>query len=465
MSPTLQAEREASLQGRRTLLRLATAGSVDDGKSTLVGRLLFDTNSVLTDTLDSIETASRRKGLDRADLALLTDGLRAEREQGITIDVAYRYFATTHRKFVLADCPGHVQYTRNTVTGASTAHVIILLVDARKGVMEQTRRHLAVAALLRVPHVVLAVNKIDLVDFSEDVFTKIATDFALLSRTLGVRDSHAIPVSALEGDNVVTRSARMSWYDGPTVLGYLESVDDTSLEVGEDFRFPVQSVVRPQSAGQAPWASRAPEVDGDYRGYAGLVSAGRIGVGDEVVVLPAGSHAVVEAVDTPDGPLELAVAGQSVVVRLDRDLDISRGAILASVDAPPAPTRDLVGTVCWLTDRTLAVGDRVLVQHGTSLTKAIVRQIDGVLDLDFGAGSAPTWQGSEALTLNDIGRVRLTLAAPLPVDPYKEHRATGSFILVDEADGWTLAAGMAGPTTLHTLHVDLPDHTAEPVTT
>jgi sulfate adenylyltransferase subunit 1 len=464
MALTLQAEREASLQGRRTLLRLATAGSVDDGKSTLVGRLLFDTNSVLTDTLDSIETASRRKGLDRADLALLTDGLRAEREQGITIDVAYRYFATTGRKFVLADCPGHVQYTRNTVTGASTAHVIVLLVDARKGVVEQTRRHLAVAALLRVSHVVLAVNKIDLVDFSEEVFTAIATDFALLAHDLGVRDSHAIPVSALEGDNVVTRSPRMPWYEGPTVLGYLESVDDTSLELGEDFRFPVQHVVRPQSAGQAPWAASAPEVDGDYRGYAGLVAAGRISVGDEVVVLPAGSHARIEAVDTPDGPLELAVAGQSVVLRLDRDLDVSRGTILASVDAPPAPTRDLVGTVCWLTDRTLAVGSRVLVQHGTSLTKAIVKQIDGVLDLEFDSGSAPTWHGSDTLALNDIGRVRLTLATPLPVDPYKEHRGTGSFILVDEVDGWTLAAGMAGPTTLHTLHVDTND-IAEPVTT
>ncbi|GAA3550511.1 GTP-binding protein [Microlunatus spumicola] len=465
MSPTLQAEREASLQGRRTLLRLATAGSVDDGKSTLVGRLLFDTNSVLTDTLDSIETASRRKGLDRADLALLTDGLRAEREQGITIDVAYRYFATTGRKFVLADCPGHVQYTRNTVTGASTAHVIVLLVDARKGVMEQTRRHLAVAALLRVPHVVLAVNKIDLVDYSQEVFERIATDFALLARGLGVRDSHAIPVSALDGDNVVIRSPKMPWYEGPTVLGYLESVDDTSLDVGEDFRFPVQSVVRPQSAGQAPWAAHAPEVDGDYRGYAGKVASGRIAVGEEVVVLPTGGHARIEAVDTPDGPLDVAVAGQSVVLRLDRDLDVSRGAIFASVDAPPAPTRDLVGTVCWLTDRTLAVGSRVLVQHGTSLTKAIVKQLDGVLDLDFDTRSVPTWRSTDALTLNDIGRVRLSLASPLPVDPYKEHRGTGSFILVDEADGWTLAAGMAGPTSLRTLDVDLNDQTPEPVTT
>jgi sulfate adenylyltransferase subunit 1 len=286
----------------------------------------------------------------------------------------------------------------------------------------------------------------------------------VLARTLGVRDSHAIPVSALEGDNVVTRSSRMPWYDGPTVLGYLESVDDTSLEIGEDFRFPVQSVVRPQSAGQAPWAARAPEVDGDYRGYAGQVASGRITVGDEIVVLPAGTHAAVEAIDTPDGPLEVAAAGQSVVLRLDRDLDVSRGAILTSVDAPPAPTRDLTGTVCWLTDRSLSVGSRVLVQHGTSLTKAVVKQIDGVLDLDFDASAPPTWRTSDTLSLNDIGRIRLALAAPLPVDPYKEHRGTGSFILVDEMDGWTLAAGMAGPSSLHTSAVD-PNDTAEPVTT
>src|SRR4249919_2989995 len=246
-----------NLTGGRTMLRLATAGSVDDGKSTLVGRLLFDTNSVLADALDHVEQVSRRRGLDRADLALLTDGLRAEREQGITIDVAYRYFATPARKFILADCPGHVQYTRNTVTGSSTADVIVLLVDARRGVIEQTRRHLAVASLLRVPHVILVVNKIDLVDYSEDVFTRIATDFALMSRSLGVLDTHCIPVSATVGDNVVTRSHRTPWYDGPTVLGYLENVDDTRLAVGSEFRFPVQYVIRPQSAPQAAWAASA----------------------------------------------------------------------------------------------------------------------------------------------------------------------------------------------------------------
>ena len=436
--------------GGRTLLRLATAGSVDDGKSTLVGRLLFDTNSVLNDTLDHVEQVSRRRGLDRADLALLTDGLRAEREQGITIDVAYRYFATPRRKFILADCPGHVQYTRNTVTGSSTADVIVLLVDARNGVVEQTRRHLAVASLLRVPHVVLVVNKIDLVEYAEDVFWSVATDFALLARSLGVLDTHCIPVSATEGDNVVTRSPRTPWYDGPTVLGYLENVDDRPLALGSDLRFPVQHVVRPQSAAPAPWAARAPKVDGDYRGYAGKIESGRVRVGDEVVVLPRGSHAVVEAIDTPDGPREVAGAGQSVVLRLAQDLDVSRGDILAATDAPPAPVRDLTATVCWLAERELQVGARLLVQHGTSVTKAIVKAIEGVLDLDFPAGEVPGWVPTSTLRLNDIGRVRLALASPLPIDPYKEHRTTGAFILVDEADGWTLGAGMAGATPLPT---------------
>jgi sulfate adenylyltransferase subunit 1 len=435
-----------TVQSGRTLLRLATAGSVDDGKSTLVGRLLFDTNSVLTDTLDHVEQVSRRRGLDRTDLALLTDGLRAEREQGITIDVAYRYFATPARKFILADCPGHVQYTRNTVTGSSTADVIVLLVDARNGVVEQTRRHLAVASLLRVPHVILVVNKIDLVDYSEDVFNRIATDFALLSRSLGVRDTHCIPVSATEGDNVVVRSGRTPWYDGPTVLGYLEQVDDTPLAVGSELRFPVQYVLRPQHAQLPPWAASAPAVHGDYRGYAGKIESGRVSVGEEVVVLPRLSHARVEAIETPDGPLQLAVAGQSVILRLDSDIDVSRGDIVAATDAPPAPVRDLTATVCWLAERDLLLGSRVLVQHGTSITKAIVKGIDGALDLDFEVGEVPGWTPVDALRLNDIGRVRLALASPLPIDSYREHRTTGAFILVDEADGWTLGAGMAGAT-------------------
>jgi sulfate adenylyltransferase subunit 1 len=297
---------------------------------------------------------------------------------------------------------------------------------------------------------VLVVNKIDLVDFSEEVFLRVATDFALLARSLGVLDTHCIPVSATEGDNVVTRSSRTPWYDGPTVLGYLETVDDTRLALGAEFRLPVQYVVRPQSAAPAPWAARAPKVDGDYRGYAGKIESGRVQVGEEIVVLPRGSHAVVEAIDTPDGPLDIAGAGQSVVVRLATDIDVSRGDILAATDAPPAPVRDVTATVCWLAERDLTVGARVLVQHGTAVIKAIVKSIGGVLDLHFKAGSVPGWVSADSLRLNDIGRIRLTLASPLPIDAYREHRTTGAFILVDEADGWTLGAGMAGSTPLPT---------------
>ncbi|MGI8458829.1 MAG: sulfate adenylyltransferase subunit 1 [Propionibacteriaceae bacterium] len=451
---TLTAGRRDGAVAGRTLLRLATAGSVDDGKSTLVGRLLFDTNSVQSDTLDHVQLVSKRRGLDRADLALLTDGLRAEREQGITIDVAYRYFTTPVRKFILADCPGHVQYTRNTVTGSSTADVIVLLVDARNGVVEQTRRHLAVAALLRVPHIVLVVNKIDLADWSETVFAAIATDFAVLARSYGITDIHTIPVSATEGDNVVTRSARMPWYDGPTVLGFLENVDDTRRTSSEELRFPVQQVVRPQGAPLPAWAAQTPDVDADYRGYAGKLESGRIAVGDRVVILPRGSHAAIAAIDTPDGPLQQAIAGQSVVLRITGDhgldIDVSRGDIIASTESPPAPAREISGTVCWLAERELAERSRVLIQHGTSVVKGIVTHIGDVLDLDQAgvAGARPTWHPATTLGLNDIGRVRIALAAPLPIDPYREHRATGAFIIVDDADGWTLGAGMAGPTTL-----------------
>lgn len=433
----------------RTLLRLATAGSVDDGKSTLVGRLLFDTNSVLSDTLDHVEQVSRRRGLASADLALLTDGLRAEREQGITIDVAYRYFHTPVRKFILADCPGHVQYTRNTVTGSSTADVIVLLVDARNGVVEQTRRHLAVAALLRVPHVVLVINKIDLVDFSEAVFTQIATDFAVLARSFGLPDLHCIPVSATEGDNVAVASSRTEWYHGPTVLGFLESVDVTKVAVGGELRFPVQNVVRPQGAPLAPWAPRSPEVEGDYRGYAGKIESGRVRVGEDVIVLPRGSRTRVRAIDTPDGPLEQAIAGQSVIIRLDGDIDISRGDLIASTEAPPSPSKEIHATVSWLSTRPLAPRSKVLVQHGTSLTKAVVTEIEQVLDLDIPAGELPRWTSADSLGLNDIGRVKITLAAPLPIDSYREYRSTGAFIIVDETDGWTLGAGMSGPTSLN----------------
>ncbi|HSK54111.1 MAG TPA: GTP-binding protein [Jiangellales bacterium] len=418
--------------GDVTLLRLATAGSVDDGKSTLVGRLLHDTRSVLADQLESVERVSRDRGLDRTDLALLTDGLRAEREQGITIDVAYRYFATPRRTFVLADCPGHVQYTRNTVTGASTADVVLVLVDARHGVVEQTRRHLAVAALLRVPHVALAVNKIDLVGFDQAWVAAIAKEVADLAEELGVPDVRTLPVSALDGDNVVTRSERTPWYDGPTLLDYLETVP---LEVDprhEPFRFPVQYVLRPHPGDRS---------DGhrDYRAYAGQVATGVVRVGDEVVVLPAGRRSTVAGLDTADGSLEQAFAPQSVAVRLSDDLDVSRGDLLVHPGGSPAVTQDLAATVCWLAERELRPGARLLLKHGTRTVRAVVREIRSRLELDPVAGSP-----AQSLALNDIGRVVLRLAGPVAADPYAASRRTGSFLLIDDHDGWTLAAGMVG---------------------
>ncbi len=426
--------------GATTLLRLATAGSVDDGKSTLVGRLLFDSKSVLSDQMDAVERVSRDRGLDAADLALLTDGLRAEREQGITIDVAYRYFATSRRSFILADCPGHVQYTRNTVTGASTADAVVLLVDARAGLLEQTRRHLAVASLLRVPHVIVAVNKIDLVGFSAEVFDAVAAQVADAARALGLPDVRAIPVSALLGDNVVDRSARTPWYPGPSLLEVLEEIPPADDPSGEDFRFPVQLVIRPQSAARDPRFV-------DYRGYAGQVASGVARVGDEVVVLPSGRTTTIAGIDTADGPLEEAFAPQSVTLRLSDDVDVSRGDLLAAAEDPPLPARDVEGTLCWLADRELRPGARLLLTHTTRTVQAIVQDVVGRLDLDA-AELAP----AQTLGLNDIGRVTLRLAAPVVAEPYAASRRTGSFLLVDPHDGRTLAAGMVGDALTEARH-------------
>ena len=410
------------------LLRFATAGSVDDGKSTLVGRLLHDTKSVLVDTLASVERASRAKGLDAADLALLTDGLRAEREQGITIDVAYRYFATSTRSYVLADTPGHVEYTRNMVTGASTAELALVLVDARHGVVEQTRRHAAAAALLGVRHLALAVNKMDLVGFDESVFVAIRDEFAGVAGSLGVVDVVAIPLSALEGDNVVERSTRTPWYDGPTLLEHLEAVpvgNDPSLE---PLRFPVQYVLRPQTAEHH-----------DHRGYAGRVAHGVVRVGDRVVVLPTGRTTTVEAIDGLDGPLDVAFAPQSVSLRLGDDVDVSRGDLIVADVRASVPSHDLEGDVCVLADRTLGVGDPVLVRHGTRTVRARIVAVDTRLDLT----SLRSTPYDGRLGVNDIGRLRLRLAEPLAVDDYTHLRRTGAFLLIDDQDGATLAAGMA----------------------
>ncbi|SEN33750.1 sulfate adenylyltransferase subunit 1 [Actinacidiphila rubida] len=413
-----------------TLLRFATAGSVDDGKSTLVGRLLHDSKSVLTDQLEAVERASQIRGHDAPDLALLTDGLRAEREQGITIDVAYRYFATPRRRFILADTPGHVQYTRNMVTGASTAELAVVLVDARNGVVEQTRRHAAVAALLRVPHVVLAVNKMDLVDYAEPVFAAIAEEFTAYAASLGVPDITAIPISALAGDNVVEPSAHMDWYGGPTVLEHLETVPVSHDLAACPPRFPVQYVIRPQTAGHP-----------DYRGYAGRIASGMLRVGDPVTVLPSGRTTTITGIDVLGTSVDTAWAPQSVTLLLADDLDVSRGDLIAPTASAPAVTQDVRATVCHLHERALRVGSRVLLKHGTRTVKALVKELPYRIDLSHGLAHE---NDPAELAVNDIGAVVLRTAEPLPIDAYADSRLTGSFLLIDPADGTTLTAGMAG---------------------
>jgi sulfate adenylyltransferase subunit 1 len=426
--------------GTTSLLRFATAGSVDDGKSTLVGRLLHDTKSILADAYEAVERVTRERGGEGVDLALLTDGLRAEREQGITIDVAYRYFSTPRRTFILADCPGHVQYTRNTVTGASTADVLVVLVDVRTGVVEQTRRHLAVAALLRVPHVIVAVNKIDLLGWDRGPFDTIAADVAEHASRLGIEVS-VVPVSALLGDNVAHRSSHTPWYTGPTVLDLLETLPSADqLEASaavEGWRFPVQYVLRPQDAALSPEYV-------EYRGYAGQVAQGVITVGDPVIVQPSGLKTAVAGIDTADGPVASARSGQSVAVRLADNVDVARGDLLTSADDAPRAVKNLDAHVAWLAERPLHVRDRVWVQHGTSLVQGMVTAIRGVLDISLPGGTLDaSIVPGERLELNDIGVVSLLLASPVAVEDYSTHRRTGAFVLVDTQDGATLAAGTA----------------------
>jgi sulfate adenylyltransferase large subunit len=405
------------------LLRLVTCGSVDDGKSTLIGRLLYDTKQIFVDQMEHIEETSKRRGDAYVNLALLTDGLRAEREQGITIDVAYRSFVTPRRRFQLADAPGHVQYTRNMVTGASTADVAIILVDARNGVVEQTRRHAYITSIRRVPHITVAVNKMDLVDWSQERYEEIARDL----ETLGLADLQVIPMSALQGDNVVDGSENMPWYAGPPLLEHPETTEIAYDRTLDARRFPVQWVIRPMS-----------DEHHDYRGYAGSVAGGVWQAGDEVVVLPAGLRSRVEAVETADGPLEAAVPPQSVTIRLADDVDVSRGNMLADPDRPPAVARELEARVCWMHERPLEERSRVAVKHTTRSVRAIVDELVSIVDIhtleDAGA--------PERLELNDIGIVRLRLSEPLAVDPYAENRETGAFILIDEATNETVGAGM-----------------------
>ncbi|HEX2081303.1 MAG TPA: sulfate adenylyltransferase subunit CysN [Longimicrobium sp.] len=426
MTETLEAEAPAVATARppqeMDLLRLATAGSVDDGKSTLIGRLLYDTKSIFEDQLLALEGATRRRGEDGINLALLTDGLRAEREQKITIDVAYRYFATPRRKFIIADTPGHVQYTRNMVTGASTAELAIVLVDARRGVLTQSRRHGFIASLLRIPHVVVAVNKMDLVDFREEVYAAIVEEYTDFAEKLGIKDLTFIPISALQGDNVVHRSERMPWYDGATLLHHLEHVNVGADRNLVDFRFPVQHVIRPHQ---------------DFRGFAGRVASGTVAPGEEVVVLPSGIRTRIRAVETADGPLPEAAEGDSVVLTVEDEVDIGRGdMIVRSMNLPTVATR-FDAMMCWMADEPLDPGTPYVIQHTSRTARAFVTRIVYRMDVD-------TLHREEAdrLGLNDIGRVEVSTSVPVFYDAYQLNRATGSFILVDPYSNATVAAGM-----------------------
>ncbi len=409
------------------LLRFSTAGSVDDGKSTLIGRLLYDTKTAFEDQLQHVADVSRRRGDERTNLALLTDGLRAEREQGITIDVAYRYFATKRRKFIIADTPGHVQYTRNMVTGASTASLSIILVDARHGLVEQSRRHAFIASLLRIPHLVFAVNKMDLVGWSEDKFREIEQQFRDFAARLDVQDIAFIPISALTGANVVDRSAEMPWYHGPTLLYHLETVHITSDRNLIDVRFPVQWVIRPQSD-EFP----------DYRGYAGQVAGGVLRTGDEVVVLPSGLATTITRLEHSGVPVDTAYAPMSVTVHLADDLDISRGDLLCRPNNQPAVAQDLDAMICWMTDRPLEPKGRYALKHTTRWSRAIVTDVLYRLDVNTGHRD----EHADKLGLNDLGRIRLRTTSPIIYDAYKRNRTTGSFILVDETTNATVGAGM-----------------------
>ncbi|AGN20321.1 Sulfate adenyltransferase subunit 1 [Corynebacterium glutamicum MT] len=422
-APTLNKASE-KIASRETL-RLCTAGSVDDGKSTFVGRLLHDTKSVLADQLASVERTSADRGFEGLDLSLLVDGLRAEREQGITIDVAYRYFATDKRTFILADTPGHVQYTRNTVTGVSTSQVVVLLVDARHGVVEQTRRHLSVSALLGVRTVILAVNKIDLVDYSEEVFRNIEKEFVGLASALDVTDTHVVPISALKGDNVAEASTHMAWYTGPTVLEILENVEVSRGRAHDlGFRFPIQYVIREHAT--------------DYRGYAGTINAGSVSVGD-TVYLPEGRTTQVTHIDSADGSLQTASVGEAVVLRLAQEIDLIRGELIAGEDRPES-VRSFNATVVGLADRTIKPGAAVKVRYGTELVRGRVAAIERVLDIDgVNDNEAPETYG-----LNDIAHVRIDVAGELEVEDYAARGAIGSFLLIDQSSGDTLAAGLVG---------------------
>ncbi|HAQ05114.1 MAG: sulfate adenylyltransferase subunit 1 [Acidimicrobiales bacterium] len=409
-------------------LRFATAGSVDDGKSTLIGRLLYDTKSIFQDQLESVEAASKQMGNEHTNLALLTDGLRAEREQGITIDVAYRYFATPKRKFIIADTPGHIQYTRNMVTGASTADLVLVLVDARHGVVEQSRRHAFLASLLRIPHLVVCVNKMDLIDYDEKAFNSVKEEFRNFAMKLDIPDLSFIPISALHGDNVVERSAKMPWYEGSSLLHHLEEVYIASDRNHIDARFPVQYVIRPQN-----------EEHHDYRGYAGMITGGVFKPGDEVVVLPSGFTSTVASIDSYDGPISEAFGPMSVTMRLTSEIDISRGDMICRPNNQPTVSQDLQAMVCWMSESTeLTPRMKLALKHTTRSSRVMVSEIQYRIDVN----TLHRDEKPESLKLNEIGRVSLRSTQPLFFDDYRRNRNTGSFILMDEVTNATVAAGI-----------------------
>jgi len=413
------------------ILRLATAGSVDDGKSTLIGRLLYDSKAIFEDQLASVERTSKERGEEYTNLALLTDGLRAEREQGITIDVAYRYFATPRRKFIIADTPGHIQYTRNMVTGASTADLAVVLVDARNGLTEQSRRHAFLATLLKVPHLVLAVNKMDLVGYDSAAFDQIVEEFTAFATKLEIGDLTFIPISALHGDNVVQRSGNMPWYNGPSLLHHLEHLHIASDRNLIDVRFPVQYVIRPHQATD-------PELH-DYRGYAGQVAGGVLKPGDEVMHLPSGLTSDIKRIDGPHGPVDEAFPPMSVTLLLDNDIDISRGDMICRPGNQPQAIQDVQAMVCWMADAPLLTPrSRVIVKHTTRTVKAVVRDIAYRLDVN----SLHRDESAQSLGLNEIGRVSLRLTQPIFCDPYSRNRVTGGLILIDESTSATVGAAM-----------------------
>lgn len=413
------------------LLRFLTCGSVDDGKSTLIGRLLFDTKTILADTLSAIERTSQKRGMEAVDLSLLTDGLQAEREQGITIDVAYRYFSTGTRKYIIADAPGHEQYTRNMVTAASTANLAIILVDARKGVLTQTRRHSYLAHLVNIPHLLVAVNKMDLVNYDQAVFEKIKADYLAFAAQLGIEDVRFIPLSALNGDMVVDRGESLSWYKGPTLLEILEAAPGAHSEQAEAFRFPVQFVCRPQD-------SANPELH-DYRGFMGRVESGELSVGEAVTVLPSGRETKVKDIQIGGQSIPTAISEQSVTLLLEDEIDISRGDMIVRSADQPQVVKQIDTTVCWLSETPLDRARTYLIRHTTREVKAKVASIDYRVDVN-----TLEQQATDKLQMNDIARVSFKLAQPLFIDPYNRNRATGAFIVIDESTNNTIGAGMIG---------------------